>query len=213
MIITISRQYAAGGGAVARQVAEALGWTLVDNELVERVAERAGLTPEEVASREERVPGFVERLASTLAHSAPELVTPSEREFDIPDELRLVRITESVVADMAAAGRLVMVGRAAPAVLTHTSDAMHLKVVAPVADRIRTAVERLGVDPRDAERTVREVDGNRARYHREYYDRDWNDPSHYHLVLNTGALGLAGTVDVVLDRARRLGWFTSSQDV
>ena len=206
MIITISRQYAAGGGAIARQVAEALGWTLVDNELVERVAERAGLSPEEVAAREERVPGFVERLAATLARSAPELVAPTEPELEIPDEVRLVRITESVVADLAAAGRVVLVGRAAPAVLGQAAAALHLKVVAPLADRVRTAVDRLGVDPRHAEKTVREVDGNRARYHREYYERDWNEATHYHLVLNTGALGLDGAVEVVLDRARRLGW-------
>ena len=51
MIITISRQFGAGGSEVARRVAEALDWRLVDNDLVDRVAERAGLPPEEVAQR------------------------------------------------------------------------------------------------------------------------------------------------------------------
>ena len=60
MIITISRQYAAGGSDVAQRVANALGWTVVDDALIDQVAERSGITPEEVASLEERVPSFLD---------------------------------------------------------------------------------------------------------------------------------------------------------
>src|SRR5262249_25582825 len=73
MLITIARQYGAGGSEVARRVAGALEWRVVDNELVEQVAARAGLQPEDVAELEERVPTFVERLARTLAAATPEL--------------------------------------------------------------------------------------------------------------------------------------------
>jgi cytidylate kinase len=206
VIITVSRQYAAGGSAVARLVAEALGWTLVDNEFVDAVAARAGLPREEVAEREERVPGFVERLAATLARSSPELVGLTEPDAAVPPELRLVRVTESVVNDLAAQGRVVMVGRATPAVLSREGAAIHVKIVAPPAARVARAIERLGCDPKLAARRVQEVDGQRQRYHREYYDRDWNDPANYHLVLNTSALGLEGAAAVVLGRARSLGW-------
>src|SRR5690606_14045172 len=102
VIITVSRQYAAGGSAVAKLVADALGWTLVDTVFVDAVAARAGLPREEVAEREERVPGFIERLAAALARSSPELVGLTEPDAAIPPELRLVRITESVVSDLAA---------------------------------------------------------------------------------------------------------------
>jgi cytidylate kinase len=206
MIITISRQYASGGGAVAKLVADALGWTLADNEFVEAVAARAGLPQSEVAEREERVPGFVERLAATLALSSPELVGLTEPEAAIPPELRLVRITESVVNDLAARGRVVMVGRATPAVLSREDEAIHVKIVAPVDSRIRRAIERLGVDPKQAAKRIHEVDAQRQRYHREYYDRDCNDPANYHMVLNTTALGLEGAAELVLARARALGW-------
>ncbi len=42
MFITISRQYAAGGSEVARLVAEALAWTVVDDAFIERLSERSG---------------------------------------------------------------------------------------------------------------------------------------------------------------------------
>ncbi len=76
MLITVSRQFGAGGSEVASRVADALGWSLVDNEFVEQVARRAGLPPEEVADREERVLSFIERLSLTMASSAPELFPP-----------------------------------------------------------------------------------------------------------------------------------------
>jgi cytidylate kinase len=55
-IITISRLYGSGGSEVAARVAENLGWSLLDNEVVDTVAGRLGMTPSEVARREERVP-------------------------------------------------------------------------------------------------------------------------------------------------------------
>jgi CMP/dCMP kinase len=208
MLITISRQYGAGGSEVARRVAASLGWRVVDNELVEEIAARAGLPAEDVAEREERVPSFAERLARTLAASTPELFPKALPGGTLPkmQERELVRITESVVEEAAAKGRLVLVGRAAPAVLARQRDTLHVRLVAPKPFRIQAAIIRLGVDARKAAEVVNDSDSTRARYHRQYYGRDWNDAVNYHLVLNTGALGLEGATELIVARARALGW-------
>ena len=65
---------------------------------------------------------------------------------------------------------------------------------------------RQHLDPAAAERLMDDTDRNRERYHREYYDRDWADPSHFHLVLNTGLLGYQEAGNVIVDCAGRLGW-------
>jgi cytidylate kinase len=206
VLITISRQYGAGGSEVGRRVAETLGWRLVDNELVERVAERAGLTAAEVAEREERTPTFVERLARVLASSTPELFPPAKGTVPELSEPALVRITEAVVAEVAAAGRVVLIGRAAPAVLDRTEDALHVKLVASPAFRVRLAAERLGMDVKDAERIMKDTDEARGRYHRERYGRDWKDPVNYHMVLNSERLGLEAAAAVIVSEAGRRGW-------
>jgi cytidylate kinase len=208
MLITISRQFGAGGSEIARRVAAALGWRVVDNELVEEVAARAGLPPERVAEREERVSTFVERLARTLAAASPEVFPPPDSAGEVVDvpEADLVKITEAVVAEIAAQGRVVFVGRAAPAVLSREADALHVKLVAPRAFRIRVATERLGCPPDKAASVLANTDKMRARYLREYYRRDWEDPLNFHLVLNTGALGFDGATGVIVARARALGW-------
>jgi cytidylate kinase len=206
MIITVSRQYGAGGSEVARRVAAALVWRVVDNELVEAVAARAGLQPSDVAEREERVPGFIERLARTLVASTPELFPAPVPGVPRLQEADLVRITENVVVEIAAGGKVVLVGRAAPAVLARELDTLHVKLVAPRAYRIQTAAERLGMDPDDVAALLDETDSMRAQYHRQYYQRDWNDPVNYHMVLNTGVLGLDGAAAIVADEAKRRGW-------
>ncbi|HXE57769.1 MAG TPA: cytidylate kinase-like family protein [Gemmatimonadales bacterium] len=206
MLITISRQYGAGASEVARRVAEALGWSVVDNEIVGQVAFRAGLSPDEVAERDERCPGFVERLARTLATSSQEMFVPAAASDADLEEGDLVRITERVVEEIALQGRAVVIGRAAAAVLGQQERVLHVRIVAPKALRIRTVMERLGVDRKRAEQLVDDTDAHRARYHREYYHRDWDDPTLYHMILNTGALGLDGAAELVLARARRLGW-------
>ena len=61
---------------------------------------------------------------------------------------------------------MVLVGRAAPAVLARERDALHVKVVAPRDWRIRTVAERLGVSAEEAAGLTDETDRNRARYHR-----------------------------------------------
>lgn len=207
MLITISRQFGAGGSSVAGLVARRLGWTLVDNDIIDRVAALAGLTPQEVAEQEESAPGLLERIVTALAASSQEILTPASAESIKPlEEPSLVQITERVVEELAAAGRVVLVGRAATAVLAGTHDAIHVRLVAPKARRIEVVAAREGIDAAAAEAAIDKTDANRARYHREYYRREWSDPALYHMTLNTGLLGYEPAAELIVARARQLGW-------
>ena len=206
MLITISRQYASGGTQVAKLVANRLGWRLVGNALIDRVADRAGVPPEEVQAREDRPPGFVERLARVASAQLPDLFLPAPPVGQPMGEGNLVRVTRSVVCEMASEGPCVFVGRASAAVLARRGDALHARLVAGPEFRRRVAVDVMGVAERDAEAIVSRRDANRIRYHREYYARDCDDPRHYDLVLNTERLGFEGAADQIVHRARVLGW-------
>lgn len=206
MIITLSRQFGAGGAEVAKRVADRLQWRVADNEFVERVAARAGLTPDEVAVREERVPNFLERLAWALASASAELAVPTGATMEGLSEPLMVRVTESVVAEIAREGRVVLVGRGAAAILGERERTLHVQVVAPVGIRVERIAGRLGVPLDEAKKLVHESDGRRSKYHKEYYGRDSADPVNYHMVLNTGYLGLDGTADLMVREAGRRGW-------
>ena len=205
-VITVTRQYGAGGSLVAGLAAERLGWTVIDNEFVGEVARRAGLPPEEVAAREERAPSLIERLAGALAVSAPEVFVPAAAAEGEPDEARLIRITERVIAEAAAHGRVVLVGRGATAYLGTAeagAEALHVYVVAPRGERIRTVMARLAVGEAEAAKAVDDVDAARERYLERYYRRRRDDAANYHLVVNTAWLGYEGAADLIVEAAGR----------
>ena len=206
MFVTISRQYAAGGSEVAQKVADALEWTVVDNAFIDQIAERSGYAPDYVESLEERLPTFLERFAQSSALSFPEYLISTPSMIDEPDAIRLARMTRDLVAELGRQDRIVLVGRAAAAVLASEQDAIHVRLVASVEHRIRQAIERLGLPPKEAPRILEDTDLNRERYHQELYGRDWNDAVNYHMVLNTEALGPDGAAELIVTRARRLGW-------
>src|SRR6058998_3508001 len=198
-VITITRQYASGGSEVARLVAAELGWDVIDNEFVDEVARRAGLPPDAVAQREERAPGLLERLARTLAAGSPEMFIATAGVPRVePDEAAIVQLTERVIAEAAAHGRIVLVGRGAQAILAQRQDALHVYVVASKPWRMKLAVERLGVDPAQVDKVVDDTDRQRDRYVTTYYGRARSAPENYDLVLNAERLGFEGAAGVVV---------------
>ena len=206
MFITLSRQFAAGGSEVAALVADTLGWTVIDNAFIDEIASRTGYSREDVESLEERVPTFMERLAQSSALSFPDVMLSTPQLTDEPEQRKLARLSRDLVAELGRRDRMVFVGRAAAAVLARETDAIHVRLVASKPRRIRNAVERLGLTEQEAPRVLEDTDHNRYEYHREYYGRDWRDPVNYHMVLNTELLGWKGTADLIVSRARKLGW-------
>ncbi len=205
-VITITRQYGAGGSRVARLVAERLGWTVIDNEFVSEVSRLAGLPPEAVAAREERAPSLLELLGRALAISAPELFVPAATPEAGPDEEALIRVTQRVIAEAAAHGRVVLVGHGAHAYLGGPRDApdsLHAYVVAPREVRARTIAERDALAPHEAAHKVDAVDRGRERYLERYYQRRRDDAATYHLVVNTAWLGYEGAAELIVEAARK----------
>src|SRR5256712_13272479 len=197
-VITVTRQYGSGGSDIARLVAERLGWELVDNQFVEAVARRAGVPPDEVAQREERAPGLLERLARTLAVASPEMFIAQAAVPRVEqDEATLVKVTERVIAEAATHGRVVLVGRGAQAVLGNRPDALHVYVVASKAFRMKLAVERLGADPAHGERVGDETDRQPDQYVKTYYGRHRHAVTNYELVVSPHKLGFEGAAEGV----------------
>ena len=206
-VVTVSRQYGAGGSEVARRIAAQLGWTVIDNEFVGAVAAQAGLPAEAVAAQEERVPSLMARLARALAISSPEVFVSGPAGAFEADEARMVEVTERVIREAAAHGRVVMVGRGAQALLAGAKehDALHVYVTAPRAERIRVVTGRLSIPADDAAAVVDTTDADRDRYVQRHYGRRRDDATNYHLTVNTALLGYDGAADVVVAAARRRG--------
>jgi cytidylate kinase len=203
VIITISRMFGSGGSDVAARVARQLGWSLLDNAVVDEVAERLGVSRSEVSSLEERVPTLAERIASSMAMSTPEFVMP------VPDapimdtaETRIVDVTKHVIEEAVQQGNAVLVGRGAQAMLADRPDALHVFCYAPRSFLVQYAIRYRGVNPANAEREVDKKNKDREQYVKRHWGRDWRSFHNYHLCIDTGRLGIDAAADVVVSVAR-----------
>src|SRR4051812_2853412 len=98
-VVTITRQYGSGGSSVAQLAAAELGWTVIDNEFVDAVAQQAGLPRETVAAHDERAPSLMERLVRALGSGSPEVFVPAGESAEGPTEQHIVKVTERVIAE------------------------------------------------------------------------------------------------------------------
>jgi cytidylate kinase len=201
-IITVSRLFGSGGSEVAALVARELGWSLLDNGVVDQVAARLGITPAQVAAREERVPSLVERLTDALALGSQEWITPMTAARRAPTDEQLIEVTRHVVDEAVASGPLVIVGRGAQAMLAERADALHIFCHAPRPALISRVMERERLKPDAAAKLVDETNAHREMWVRRHWDRDWARPALYHLSLNTGWLGIQGASEVIVFTAR-----------
>ena len=200
-IVTISRMYGSGGSLVARRVAEALGWDLLDNGVVDAVAKRLGVSPAEVSAHEERAPSLVERLAAALTLSVPEMLPMADDALPPTDE-RIVAVTKAVIEEAVQTGPAVLVGRGAQCLLAGRPDALHVFCYAPRAALAAFVISDQGVSNDEALRIVDSMNRQREQYVMQHWHREWRAEENYDLCVNTGTLGIEGAARLVTELAR-----------
>lgn len=176
-IITISREMGSGGQIVARNLADTLGYTLIDGEAILKVAAHHGLTADAVEKADEKPPAFVESLDTSL-------------------EIDLHRI-EQIVLEYALKGDVIIYGRGGQDLLEDISSVFRVRIIAPFDTRVERWAEREWLDPDLSRILVRKSDQQRAGFIKYYFDRDWNDPYFYDLTINTAKLSEEKTVELI----------------
>jgi Cytidylate kinase-like family len=208
-VVTISSTYGAGGTVVGPAVAKRLRLPYLDrivsSDVARRVVGRGA--DEELLSEDERSEGLLRRLADSLA-SVPSVfgsvITPLDTGV-LTGEHVSERV-EATIQRMAEETGGVVVGRAAVCVLRAHPTAVHVRLDGPRDRRVKQAMQIEGIDETEACRRLATIDRTRALYIKRFYDRDSNDPSLYHVVLDSTAVPLQTCVDVIVEVARaRLG--------
>jgi cytidylate kinase len=201
-ILTVSRLYGSGGSEVAGIVAEKLGWSLLDNAVVDAVAARMGLSVAEVQAREERVPSLVERLTAAMAMSSQEWVSPMAA-VKRPTDEQLIEVTHRIIDEAIARGPLVVVGRGTQEMLAEREDTLHVFCYAPRKALITRTMQREGLSAEEAARLVDDTNKQRDQWVRLHWERDRRAHENYDLSVNTERLGIDGAADLIVIAARK----------
>jgi len=193
-LISIEREYGCGGGKIAAQLADHLGWKLWDHLLTEEIARIAHVHPSAVRRCDERMDSRFYRMAKVFWRGSYERSSPlGEQAFDTD---RMVSMMQEITDKIAREGNAVVVGRGAPFFLRDRADAFHVFLYAPRAEKVRRLRED-GSTESEAQELVDTVDRERIAFVKHYFNADWPTRSLYHLMLNT-AVGDAPVIETIL---------------
>ena len=207
-VITIGRQFGAGGATVGRMLADRLKADFLDSRIIDEVARRLQLPKEEVEAEDEQPGSLLARLLVALGSASTEPLIPAEAgaawtppnaapTFDT--RKAILQITQHVIEEAARSGNVVIVGRGGAYLLRDHPGALHLFLRAEEAVRVKAIMERLSITGADeARKRLKQTDENWTAYIRQVYGHDRIHPAHYDMVLDTGRLGYEATVEAVL---------------
>ena len=188
--VTLSREPGSGGRLVAKGVAERLGMDLFHQEVIQEMAESAQVSSRLMETLDERGLSVLEDWITSLVN---------DRHL-WPDQYmqHLLR----VVATLGRHGNAVLVGRGANFILP-AEACLRVRVIAPMAFRVEQVARNFDLNPEDARRRVIRTESNRRAFVRKYFYADISDPVNYHLIVNTGAMGIEQSVETVISALGR----------
>jgi CMP/dCMP kinase len=187
-LITISREYGAGGSELGVLLGRELGWRVLDHELVQQLAARLRCEEGEVKAMDEHVPSLLERLASAAVITAPELRVPSRPWVTDPD--CIATAAREVLLEAARTLPLIVVGHGGNCLFRGRPDVLRVRVIAPFEVRVQRVARRTGAALAQAAHEVRRKDSDREHYLQRYYQSKLNDPCEYDLQINTAVVPL-----------------------
>ncbi len=193
-IIAITRQYGSGGHDIGKALAEKLGISFYDKELISIAAKESGVSPEIFESVDEKA-------TNSLLYSLSVGLYNYGNNFssigDLPVNDRLYILQHKIIKELAEKENFVVVGRCADYVLQGNPNLVKVFIYADIDSRVKRAVERHDIDPARAKQAVLKADKSRANYYSFYSGKKWGLPDNYDLCLNSTNLTLEQAVDVI----------------
>lgn len=227
-VLTVSGQPGTGAHEIGRLVAQRLGIDYVDQEILVEAARSLGVPMESVVPLDERTAKLGERLATMLRRflersaaagaADPMLGTggldillgrtygeaaTGEGLPEVSDERYIATLT-SVIRDLAAHDNVLILGRGSQVILKDWPGAVHVLLVAPLEHRVDEFAQRQGLTKEEAAKRVQENAKGRAAFHHKFFKVNVDDPSLYHLTLNTARLSPDEAAQIISEVAQRV---------
>ncbi len=191
-LITISREFGAGGGEIGIRVAEKLGFEYFDKELIIQAAKKANVGMDEVLNMDEVVPmnfGFTQSLFDM---------------YNAPLNERLFTAQRDVIRKIGEHGKCVIVGRNANSILSEYDDSLHVFIHADLYWRAMRLKQEKMPDKSEQQiiANIRTVDKRRRKYCSYYTNTEFGDSRYYDLCLDSSSLGIDQCVKIICDIAK-----------
>ena len=185
IVIVLSREYGSGGRYVGRLIADKLGIKLYDKEFFIKVAEETGLAEEYIEENEQK-----RTILSQLNNGY-------YSEFNNSDEL-FAKESE-LIREIADKESCVIIGRCADSILADKNNVVKVFIYSDMENKIKRATTYYGMNKEKAKKEINRIDKQRGNHYKYYTGKEWKDFSNYDICVNSDALGVEKTADMICE--------------
>lgn len=200
-VVTISRQFGAGGITLSKMIADELGYMFADQDIVERVAKEANVSPHWVETVEKEAGGKLSRFITKMV-SKPLVDRILKDERGYIDEETYLDYIVLIIAQIADEGDVVILGRGSQYILNDHPDAYHILLINNFENRVKFMMENYDLSNAKAAQVVNREDKRRISLFRKLGKADYDSASLYHLVLNMARIDLQQALKLVCELVR-----------
>ena len=196
-VLTISRQFGAGGWTLGKSIAGRLNYKFVSAEVINKIAREANVSPGWIKSVDKHAGDWLIRFTSRLVSSnfIERHVGESKADFD---ENKYVSFLEDIISRIAEEDNIVLLGRGSQFILQDNPNVLHVLIVADLEDRIKFIEKIWNVGRREAEKAIQTREKRRDVFMRYFNKGHPNSLSLYHLIVNTSKMEMDEAEDLIV---------------
>ena len=198
LIITIGREYGSGGRQIGKALAERLGISYYDKEIITLAAKKSGLAEEFIAGNEQRVrSGLMHNFSATASYHSGFFANQY-----LPLSENIFIAQAQAIRDIAAKESAVIVGRCADYILEGRENTINVFIHAPMETRVKRIMALHNVDEATAIKEINRSDKERGNHYFRYTDMKWGKAQNYHVCINSALMGVEKTAEMLVDLAK-----------
>jgi len=195
-VITISRQYGAGGKTVGSLAAEKLGYKIFDDEIMQEVARKANVSKHWVESVDKEAGGKLQRfLSGIISRNLVERIL--DKEGGYIDEEIYIDLLYKVISRIADEGNAIIIGKGGQYILEGFENTFHILLIADKLDRVKFIEENYNFSSSQAVRVITSNEKKRSNLFRKFGKEGYDNHVHYDMVINTSELSIEKAANMI----------------
>ena len=203
-VITISRQFGAGGKTLGKQVASTLGYTFADEDIIQLIAEKAKVSAGWVESVEKEAGGRLSRIVNRMV-SKPLVDRVLKDERGYIDEQIYIDYLVILINQMAEEDNIVFLDRGSQYILNDLPGAYHVLLINTLENRIQFMMDNYDMSAKRAAQIVKSEERRRTNLYRKIGKQDYDQPELYHLVINMAKIDMVEAAEMIVRLASQKG--------
>ncbi len=188
-IITISREFGSGGRFIGEEVAKKLGVAYYDKDIIGKIAEQSGLSPEYIQENAELSP---KQGLFAYAFSGRDITGKSVGDM-------VYEAQRKIIMEIAEKESCVIIGRNADFILKDRDDVLNVFIHGDMPEKIQRIIDLYNVEEKEVVKMMADTDKRRMTNYNFYTEQKWGKASNYTLCLNSSQLGFDRCERIIME--------------